>query len=164
MRRWPIILSSIATLAVVLAVEAQPPPKITDAPLTWKNLAVGDGEQLYGELCAVCHGAEAKGDGPAAPALRAVTPDLTLLAMKNDGVYPFDEVQRAINGEGEIMLRWDSSDGKKTLYFALAGTGCCFCPTGADIVVWRSPTPLGPWTQLNNQHKAQKAGGRNGRT
>jgi hypothetical protein len=48
------------------------------------------------------------------------------------------------------MLRWDSADGKNTLYYGLAGTGCCFCPTGADIVVWRSPTPLGPWTQLNN--------------
>ena len=103
MKRWSIILAVLAVLAAVVAVEAQEPPKITEAPLTWKTLAVGDGEQLFGELCAVCHGAEAKGDGPAAPALRAVTPDLTVLAMKNDGVFPFDEVQRAINGEGEII-------------------------------------------------------------
>ncbi len=103
MKRWPIILTVIATLAVVLAVEAAPPPRITEAPLTWKSLALGDGEQLYGELCAVCHGVEAKGDGPAAPALRAVTPDLTLMAKSNDGVFPFEEVQRAIRGEGEIV-------------------------------------------------------------
>jgi mono/diheme cytochrome c family protein len=103
MRRWPIILAGFATLAVVLAVEAEQPPIITDAPLTWKTLALGDGEQLYGELCAVCHGTNGKGDGPAAPALRAVTPDLTLLATKNEGVFPFDEVQKAISGAGEIV-------------------------------------------------------------
>lgn len=103
MKRWPIILAALALVAVVVAVEAEEPPTITEAPLTWKTLAVGDGEQLYGELCAVCHGVEAKGNGPAAPALRAITPDLTVLAMKNGGVFPFDDVQRAINGEGEII-------------------------------------------------------------
>ena len=63
---------------------------------------------------------------------------------------PFVSSPAFANGEGEVMLRWDSADGKETLYYGLAGTGCCFCPTGADIVVWRSPTPLGPWMQLNN--------------
>ena len=47
------------------------------------------------------------------------------------------------------MLRWDSADSKDRLYYALAGTGCCFCPTGADIVVWRSPTPLGTVVPLS---------------
>ena len=89
--------------AAAVAVAQEPPPEITEAPLTWKTLAIGDGEELYGEICAVCHGIEGKGDGPAAPALRAVTPDLTKLAMKNGGVFPFDEVQRAISGEGEII-------------------------------------------------------------
>jgi mono/diheme cytochrome c family protein len=97
------ILTLLAVLAVGFAVAEEPVPTITEEPLTWKTLAIGDGEQLYGELCAVCHGDQGKGDGPAAPALRAVTPDLTMLAAKNDGVYPFDEVQRAINGEGQII-------------------------------------------------------------
>ncbi len=103
MKRFLITLSALAILAAGLAFAEQPPPTITDAPLTWKTLAIGDGEELYGELCAVCHGEGAKGDGPAAPALRAVTPDLTQLATKNGSVFPFDDVQRAISGEGEII-------------------------------------------------------------
>ena len=104
MKRWSFTLASLAILAVAVAVaEEPPPPTITDAPLTWKTLAIGDGEQLYGEICAVCHGTEAKGDGPAAAALRAEVPDLTLLAMKNGGKFPFDAVQRAIAGDGEII-------------------------------------------------------------
>ncbi len=102
MKRWSIALATLTILAVGLAAAEEPLPKITDAPLTWKTLALGDGEQLYGEICAVCHGVGGKGDGPAAPALRAVTPDLTVLAAQNGGVFPFDEVQRAISGESEV--------------------------------------------------------------
>ena len=102
MKRWSFILVGLVILALAAAI-AEEPPKITEAPLTWRTLAVGDGEQLYGEICAVCHGAEAKGDGPAAPALRTAPPDLTVLAIKNGGEYPFQEVQRAISGENEIV-------------------------------------------------------------
>ena len=103
MKPLSIAIAALTSLAVGLAVAEEKPPTITEAPLTWKTLAIGDGEELYGEICAVCHGIGGKGDGPAAPALRAVTPDLTKLAAKNDGVYPFDEVQRAISGEGEVI-------------------------------------------------------------
>jgi len=34
------------------------------------------------------------------------------------------------SGEGEVMFRWDSVAGTETSYYILAGTGCCFCPTG----------------------------------
>ena len=104
MKRWSFILAGLVVLAVAIAVAEEPPtPTITEEPLTWKTLAIGDGEQLYGEICAVCHGVGAKGDGPAAEALRTPPPDLTVLAMKNGGEFPFDEVQRTIAGEGEIV-------------------------------------------------------------
>jgi hypothetical protein len=54
------------------------------------------------------------------------------------------------SGEGEVMLRWDSPDGAQTSYYILAGTGCCFCPTGADVVAWKASDPIGPYTQVRN--------------
>ena len=142
MKRWSIVLVSIAILAVAIAVAEEPPPKIVDAPLEWKTLALGDGEQLYGELCAVCHGVGAKGDGPAAPALRAEVPDLTLLAMKNDGAYPFDEVQRSISGEGEIVAHG-------TRQMPIWGTAF------SDVRLDRKPAQRRAFARLRIYHLAQ---------
>jgi mono/diheme cytochrome c family protein len=75
---------------------------IQEAPLTWKQAALSDGEELYTELCAVCHGADGKGAGPAAVALKEPVPDLTLLAKHNEGVFPAEGVQKAITGEAGI--------------------------------------------------------------
>ena len=51
-------------------------------------------------------------------------------------------------GEGGVMLRWDSADGQSKRYYALEGNGCCFCPTGSDLIAWQAPSPLGPWTPV----------------
>ena len=61
-----------------------------------------DGAQLYREHCAVCHGVDAKGAGPAAEALKRRPTDLTLLARKNGGKYPGLAVQQKIRG-GEVI-------------------------------------------------------------
>eukprot|EP01046_Picozoa_sp_COSAG06_P037914 COSAG06_NODE_4326_length_4357_cov_3.590621_5_plen_192_part_00 len=58
------------------------------------------------------------------------------------------------SGEGEVMFRWDSAAAAagttETSYYILAGTGCCFCPTGADVVAWKAEHPTGPYTQVRN--------------
>ena len=48
--------------------------------------------------CASCHGVEAKGDGNLAQHLKIAPADLTVLAKKNDGVYPFFKVFQIIDG------------------------------------------------------------------
>ncbi len=101
MRRLLLVVAAIALAVVTIAATQQ--PKIKTAPIDWGQVAIGNGEVLYGELCAVCHGVEGTGDGPAAPALRTVPTDLTVLAQKNGGVYPTDAVRTAITGEGEIV-------------------------------------------------------------
>jgi hypothetical protein len=55
---------------------------------------------MYTAYCAVCHGTDAKGGGPAASALKTAPTDLTLLAKNNGGKYPEMKVSSAIRGEG----------------------------------------------------------------
>ena len=77
--------------------------EIETAPLSWKQAALTDGGELYGELCAVCHGMTGKGDGPAAPALKKGVPDLTTMSANNVGVFPREAVEKAITGRTRIV-------------------------------------------------------------
>lgn len=57
-----------------------------------------DGPDLYRLYCATCHGRDAKGGGPAAAALKIPPPDLTVLARRQNGVFPAVEVETIIRG------------------------------------------------------------------
>lgn len=61
-----------------------------------------EGVDLYRAYCASCHGKDGKGNGPAAPALKATVPDLTIIAKNNGGTFPEARVSRIIMGEGMI--------------------------------------------------------------
>ncbi|WP_375255372.1 c-type cytochrome [Yoonia sp.] len=54
-----------------------------------------NGRTTYLESCAACHGVSGAGDGPAA---RGLAPDLTMLAARNGGVFPTDDVMSIIDG------------------------------------------------------------------
>ena len=77
--------------------------EIKEAPLTWQQAALTDGEELFVELCAACHGVSGKGDGPAASALAKPVSNLTVLAANNDGVFPQKQVTESITGESQII-------------------------------------------------------------
>ena len=55
----------------------------------------------YQNSCAVCHGPNGQGDGPMALFLTVKPPDLTALAKRNRGQFPFDRVMRVIDGRSE---------------------------------------------------------------
>lgn len=59
--------------------------------------AIAQGQKLYGEYCASCHGAGGKGDGPDAATLKQKLPDLTQLAKQNGGKFPFYDVMLTIS-------------------------------------------------------------------
>jgi mono/diheme cytochrome c family protein len=61
-----------------------------------------DGQTMFHEYCAVCHGDNGKGNGPAADALKKAPADLTQVARKNGGTFPEVKVQRTIAGADEI--------------------------------------------------------------
>jgi mono/diheme cytochrome c family protein len=57
------------------------------------------GKREYDANCAVCHGAKGKGDGPYAGTLVGTrVPDLTTLAKRNGGVYPFARMYEYVDG------------------------------------------------------------------
>jgi mono/diheme cytochrome c family protein len=57
------------------------------------------GKDMYTAYCAVCHGPDGKGGGPAASALKTPPSDLTLLSKNNGGKYPALKVTSAIHGD-----------------------------------------------------------------
>ena len=64
-----------------------------------QHTSPASGREMYVTYCAACHGKDAKGDGPAAPALKVAPSDLTTLAKRNDGIFPGDRVYKTINGQ-----------------------------------------------------------------
>lgn len=60
------------------------------------------GKIEYQTNCASCHGAGAKGDGPMSSELKKRSTDLTVLAKKNNGVFPLNSVYRIIDGRDVI--------------------------------------------------------------
>ncbi len=76
--------------------------EVKKVPLTWHQASLTDGGELFAELCAVCHGAGAKGDGPAATAMKQPVPDLTRLAAKNEGKFPREKVEKSIAGKSRV--------------------------------------------------------------
>lgn len=65
-----------------------------------ESLAGRDSFELY---CAPCHGADARGKGPVAPALKTAPPDLTQLARRNGGAFPADRVRAFVTGTGRTL-------------------------------------------------------------
>ena len=57
-----------------------------------------EGRQLFVKYCASCHGTSARGDGPAAEALRVKPADLTQFAARNSGLFPVERTRRMIDG------------------------------------------------------------------
>jgi mono/diheme cytochrome c family protein len=89
-------------LAVGLA--AQPPVEQKPAPnvkgVSTRPILSIAGQDNFDAYCAVCHGKEGKGDGPAAPAMKAAVPDLTTMAKLNNGKFDAARVEYVVRGTG----------------------------------------------------------------
>ena len=75
---------------------------ITIKRITTSQTSPASGQQMYDNYCAVCHGNNGRGDGPAASALKTVPTDLTALAARNNGKFPELHVYAAIQGDRDL--------------------------------------------------------------
>lgn len=62
------------------------------------------GPDLFRAYCASCHGADGKGKGPAAGALKSAPADLTKISARNGGKFPFVKVQEMIAGQAPVVV------------------------------------------------------------
>ena len=61
-----------------------------------------EGRENFAAYCAVCHGIDGRGNGAAAPAMKAAVPDLTTLAARNGGKFDSAAVEYLVKGTGKM--------------------------------------------------------------
>ncbi len=57
---------------------------------------------MFRAYCADCHGTDGKGGGPLAAILKVAPPDLTSLARRNGGEFPYNHVYKSIGGDNKL--------------------------------------------------------------
>lgn len=82
-----------------------PAVKRTVAP----NIRPDSGVEMYKAYCAACHGADGKGNGPAAPAMKVMPTDLTKLAANNGGKFSAKNVEDVLRF-GSVVPSHGSAD------------------------------------------------------
>ncbi|HKB94715.1 MAG TPA: cytochrome c [Gaiellaceae bacterium] len=81
--------------------------------------SAAEGRHTFETFCTNCHGSDGRGDGYMVSELKTRPADLTRLAEHHGGVFPEDEVRRAIDGRTEIRAH-----GRRDM------------PVWGDIFVW----------------------------
>lgn len=66
------------------------------------DLVLMSGKDLYVRFCASCHGTEGRGDGPVARFFTVEVPDLTLIARRHGGKYPYQQIEKIIDGRSIV--------------------------------------------------------------
>ena len=76
------------------------------------------GEAAYRRYCGACHGISGKGDGVAAGTMRPKPTDLTQIAKRHRGTFPYVLVKESIDGRKPIAAHGDSAMPVWGLIFA----------------------------------------------
>lgn len=88
-----VLISVVAISTLAVTQEAA----VKHVPIS--NTPSNSGKAMFNSYCAVCHGKDGKGDGPAASAMKTPPIDLTTLAQKNGGKYPASHVTAVLKGQ-----------------------------------------------------------------
>lgn len=92
MSKGVLILLALLLWTAATMAQQSPAAKKGPAPTTLEP----SGESLFNTYCAVCHGKDGKGNGPAAAALKAPPSDLTTLSQRHGGKFPTDYVSSVL--------------------------------------------------------------------
>jgi mono/diheme cytochrome c family protein len=102
------IVALVALVVGFAILGADTQPVVKKVPPTPTSPA--SGQEMFKAYCAVCHGTDAKGGGPAANAMKVPPIDLTQLASKNGGKFPELKVYGIIHGDAEMPAAHGSKD------------------------------------------------------
>jgi hypothetical protein len=92
------------------------------------------GRTEYMIACAGCHGESAKGDGPIAGLLEIHTPDLTRMAERADGTFPYEQAVLVVDGRNEIRAHGSDMPVWGDRYFVSAMSSDGLDPQQGDMV------------------------------
>jgi mono/diheme cytochrome c family protein len=93
-----ILLDASGTLLAVVLLLALPSSLATAQEME----VIAGGELEFQSHCAVCHGVDSRGQGIMSKFLTVRPANLTQLAKKNGGTFPFWQVYRTIDGRDEV--------------------------------------------------------------
>ena len=96
-RSWPIWILILGTGCLVAPAQSTSVKYVRP-----ENVPAADGPAMFRAYCAVCHGTDGRGGGPAADSLKKRPADLTQLATKNNGKFPALRVENVIRGSGVV--------------------------------------------------------------
>jgi len=100
---------------------------LTLAPMAARADDLHDlGRQLYMRYCSACHGENATGDGIVSGLMTPKPIDLTQLAKRHDGKFPFRTVMNSIDGRQTLRAHGDPD-----------------MPVWGEILTKEMPTALG---------------------
>lgn len=100
-------LFALLLAACVAGAQEKTVPVVKKVPM--KQTSPVSGKEMFTQYCAVCHGTDGKGGGPAAAALKTPPADLTTLAKRSsDGNFPRDRVATLLKNGSDLAAHGSS--------------------------------------------------------
>jgi hypothetical protein len=95
-------LPKVSLCTILLVTIAIPAAGRVDVAFGTESNGPAPSAAEFRNSCAACHGIDGQGNGPLAVLLKVKPPDLTTLAARNGGKFPFDYVMRIIDGRATV--------------------------------------------------------------
>ena len=105
--KWMIIANAIVGFSALGMAQdanqgkAELPKSNTPFAARWSQ-SVDVAETEYLSSCAACHGVDRNGKGPLSAELKSQPADLTILAKRNDGMFPVNATYEVIDGRKSV--------------------------------------------------------------
>lgn len=107
--RWAVVVSLALLFSTgPLTIAQQSQATLKKGPT--QKTSTPPGQDMFNNYCAVCHGKDAKGNGPAAAALKVPPADLTTLAQRHGGKFPTEYVTTVLQYGIENVKAHGSKD------------------------------------------------------